>query len=48
MLTDKEMKRIIEKIQKMVKTNSKMYRTKRIICSVDLGVVVLEVSMGLN
>ena len=48
MLTDQEIKKIIEKIGEMGKKNASMCKTKRIICSVDLGIVVLEVTMGLN
>lgn len=49
MLTEKELKKIIERIgEQAKKKNSKICRTKRIICSVDLGVIVLEVTMGLN
>lgn len=48
MLTEKELKKIIERITERAKINSKISRTKRIICTVDLGVVVLEVTMGLN
>lgn len=47
-MNEREIKKFLDKVNKLANDEKQEAKTKSILCSVDLGVVVLQVALSLN